>query len=506
MSAVTHSLLSRAKALMAGKRSVDLADTPVYMLGFHVYRPPSEWRITEEDLPLLDEQFYRNLDAKTSEFFKKILDRGGLNQTGTYFPPAMMDAARAHRPYFATMQLAREEAEDALFTSVQNLLDETGLKPRDIGVLVVNCSLFNPTPSLSAMVVNHFKLPSDVITYNLGGMGCSAGLLSLTLVQDILQAHRGKRALIVSMENITQNFYNGTQRGMLIPNAIFRVGCAAILLSNRADDSSRAKYELLHTVRTHMGASDEAYKCVFQQEDENGHAGVQLDKTLMKVAGNALRKNIETLGILALPLSEQVKYLRDASSRKSSESYRKKHPEPYVPDFKKAVDHFCIHAGGRGVIDAIQSSLKLSDEQARPSRQALAHFGNTSSSSIWYEFAWSEHHGRIKPGDKIWQIGFGSGFKCNSAIWVARKHCGGQHPAWMADDASGLDPTLALSRHKRSFKGSLDKPPVSLGEEVMGAKGTESLKKAFSQRPTRRWGADGQQDAGQAGGKKAKNI
>jgi 3-ketoacyl-CoA synthase len=485
MAAVTHSVVARLKALLAGKRSVDLADTPVYMLGFHVYRPPAEWRIEEEDVEPLNQEFHRVLDAKTSEFFNKILARAGLNRTGTYFPPGIMEDARAGRPYKATMQLARAEAEDALFSCVQNALDEAGLQPRDVGVLVVNCSLFNPTPSLSAMVVNHFKLPSDIITYNLGGMGCSAGLLSLTLVQDLLQAHSNKRALIVSMENITQNFYNGLQRGMLIPNAIFRVGCAAILLSNRAADAPRAKYELLHTVRTHMGASDEAYKCVFQQQDEQGHMGVQLDKTLMKVAGNALRKNIETLGILALPLGEQIKYLRDAAARKRSRTYAEKHPEPYIPDFKKAVDHFCIHAGGRGVIDAIQASLGLSDEQARPSRQALAHYGNTSSSSIWYEFAWSEHHGRIKPGDKVWQIGFGSGFKCNSAVWVARRKCGGQHTAWMSEE-----PKAPQSLRTRTFKGSLADAPANLGEEVMGQTGEDTLKRSFMDAPTRRWGAD----------------
>ena len=33
-----------------------------------------------------------------------------------------------------------------------------------------------------------------------------------------------------------------------------------------------------------------------------------------------------------------------------------------------------------------------------------------------YELAWLEHQGRIKRGDRIWQLVFGSGFKCNSSV------------------------------------------------------------------------------------------
>jgi 3-ketoacyl-CoA synthase len=59
------------------------------------------------------------------------------------------------------------------FSSIKDVLAKSGVSPRDIGVLVVNCSLFNPTPSLCAMIMNHFKMSSRTISYNLGGMGCS---------------------------------------------------------------------------------------------------------------------------------------------------------------------------------------------------------------------------------------------------------------------------------------------------------------------------------------------
>ena len=49
------------------------------------------------------------------------------------------------------------------------------------------------------------------------------------------------RALVVSTENITQNWYFGNNRAMLIPNCLFRVGGAAMLMSNRRADRRRSK-------------------------------------------------------------------------------------------------------------------------------------------------------------------------------------------------------------------------------------------------------------------------
>lgn len=57
--------------------------------------------------------------------------------------------------------------------------------------------------------------------------------------------------------------------------------------------------------------------------------------------------------------------------------------ELYKPSFGCAFNHFCIHMGGRGILDSLERQLGLSTEHLAPSRETLKRFGNTSSSSIW---------------------------------------------------------------------------------------------------------------------------
>ena len=91
-------------------------------------------------------------------------------------------------------------------------------------------------------------------------MGCSAGVIAVGLAQRLLAGEPNSRALVVSTENITLNWYSGNERSMLIPNTLFRMGGAGVLLTNRPSDRWQAKYSLQHIVRVHLGGDDAAYR------------------------------------------------------------------------------------------------------------------------------------------------------------------------------------------------------------------------------------------------------
>lgn len=361
----------------------------------------------------------KKFDEESVAFQKKLLGRSGIGEKSA-FPSSILEHCNAipeaggNERAVCNMHFAREEAELVLFGCLDELFKRNNLDPKAIDLLVLNCSLFNPTPSLSAMLVNKYKMRSSVRTYNLSGMGCSAGLISLDLAKDLLQVHRRATCVVISTENITQNWYLGKERSMLITNTLFRMGASAVLLSNDPAMRSRARYKLMHTVRTHVGADDLAYDSIFQMEDKTGTRGVKLSKNIMDVAGGALKKNVTTLAPLVFPLTEHIKFGLHLIRKKVM---RVPNLPPYVPDFHRAFDHFCIHTGGRAVIDVMQEALKLTNHDIEPSRYALRRYGNTSSASVWYELKFVEDSGRMRRGHRVWQIAFGSGFKCNSAVW-----------------------------------------------------------------------------------------
>lgn len=153
---------------------------PVYLVDYALFKPPYIFRVP---FATFMEHNRLNLkgDQKAVEFQMRILERSGLGEE-TCLPPAIH-----YLNPNPTMEAARNEAEMVIFSAVDDLLKKTGVKTKDIDILIVNCSLFSPTPSLSAMVVNKYKLRSNIKSFNLSGMGCSCSPISVDLARDLLQ-------------------------------------------------------------------------------------------------------------------------------------------------------------------------------------------------------------------------------------------------------------------------------------------------------------------------------
>ncbi|KAK8702377.1 hypothetical protein V6N13_020733 [Hibiscus sabdariffa] len=107
---------------------------PVYLLDFACYKPEDDRKLISSRLGLGDE---------------------------THFPRGITSS-----PPNLCMVEARAKA--VMFGALDSLFEKIGVKSKDVGILIVNCSLFNPAPSFSAMIVNHYKLRTDIKSYNLG--------------------------------------------------------------------------------------------------------------------------------------------------------------------------------------------------------------------------------------------------------------------------------------------------------------------------------------------------
>ncbi|KAH7421546.1 hypothetical protein KP509_13G063100 [Ceratopteris richardii] len=340
-------------------------------------------------------------------FQLKVLLKSGLGEE-TYGAPFLFKDDK--RP---TIAGSIEEMELMLFGAMDQLLAKTDLRPSDIDVLIVNVSMFYPNPSLSAHLVHRYRMRDDIRTFNISGMGCAAGMIAVDLASRILRVHRNQIVVVVGSENLTFGWYAGQDKSMLVPNCLFRNGSYALLLSNRRQDRARSKFELVQSVRVTTGASDASYNVIFTREDDEGNVGTSLSVKLLDVASKAITLNLQQLVPYNMPFSELTKVGLNYISRR----FLKKELKAYTPDFRKAFDHFCLHPGGKAVVDGVGRSLRLSDYDMEPARMTLHRFGNTSSSGLWYGMAYCEAKGRLRKGNKVWQLALGSGFKCNSAVW-----------------------------------------------------------------------------------------
>ncbi|GAY45348.1 hypothetical protein CUMW_088820 [Citrus unshiu] len=347
-----------------------------YMLAYECYKPCDETRRLDTESCARVVWRNKKLGLEEYRFLLKNMVSSGIGEE-TYGPRNVVEG-REESPSLAE---AFSEMDEIIFDTLDKLFARTDISPSEIDVLVVNVSLFSPAPSLTSRIINRYNLRNDIKAFNLSGMGCSASVVAVDLVQQLFRTYKNKLAIVVSTESMGPNWYCGREKSMMLSNILFRSGGCSMLLTNNIALKHKAILKLNCLVRTHFGSNDEAYECCMQVEDQQGHPGFRLTKQLTKAAALAFTMNLQVLVPKILPLREQF----------------------------------------RAVIDGTGKGLELDEYDLEPARMALHRFGNTSAGGLWYVLGYMEAKKRLKKGDRILMISLGAGFKCNNCVWEVMK-------------------------------------------------------------------------------------
>jgi len=195
---------------------------------------------------------------------------------------------------------------------------------------------------LERPILTHTPVPASAQRWNLGFMGCSAGLAGIRLVHNLSGVDN--TALVVACELSSLHFQYTDQLDQMTANLLFAADAGAVLLS--AEPSTVQVMECA---------------CVTLP--------TTADQMVWFAGDNGLQ----------LHLSQDLPDSLAANLPQIVDRFLHNHGLS-IGD----VDHWLVHPGGPQIIDSVERSLGLPSDALEISRSVFRRFGNMSSPTIFF--------------------------------------------------------------------------------------------------------------------------
>lgn len=244
------------------------------------------------------------------------------------------------------MKLFNQFAPGLSAEAIRNCL-KNRISPKEITHLItVTCTGLS-APGLDLQLVELLDLPRNIFRTSVNFMGCYAAVHALKLADTICKSEPDARVMIVCTELCTLHFQQEVSSDNITSSLLFGDGSAAVLVSGESDETEGLRIQGFYAEIIPRGRQDMSWEL----------SSTGFEMTLRSYVPNLIEEDFKNL------VDNALKKLRLSG---------------------ESITDWCIHPGGRKILEAIEKSLKLPKEKLDACYEVLHDFGNMSSPTILF--------------------------------------------------------------------------------------------------------------------------
>ncbi len=263
--------------------------------------------------------------------------------------------------------------------AIRKCLDQTGLGPRDIDMLItVSCTGFM-IPSMDAFLIERLGMRRDCKRLPITELGCAAGAVGLSRAHEYVKAFPAARVLVLAVELPTLTFQiRDVNMAHVVSSIIFGDGVACALV---AKESPTPGPRILDT-RSYLFPKSERYMGF---DVDSGGFHIVLDRCIPYVVRDTIADLMDG-------------FLKD--HKMSREDMR----------------FYALHPAGKKVLQYMEERLEIKPYMTRSTWNVLRTNGNMSSASILYVLQDMMAHHAPQQGEYGAMLAFGPGFSAEMLL------------------------------------------------------------------------------------------